>query len=67
MKLEISERIQIIIDSKKSNINDFYLEKMYVEATDKYNELIKLGLTKPRGNNLISKEKALSSSFIFNR
>jgi hypothetical protein len=64
---QVSEQIKNIIDANKSNFIELNLDKMYLDASDKYNELIKLGLIKPRGNNLLSKEKTFNSCLRFNK
>lgn len=67
MTPNISEKIKAALASNKLSSSDISSVREYIEASNNYKVLVTSGLIKPRGNNLLSKEKALNSSIRFNK
>ena len=63
----LSIELHDIILSKQNEINYDPQYKSYIEAIDEFNEMVSLGILKPRGNNLLSIQDAhLSNKYSYN-
>ena len=67
MKPNISNEIKAVLKENKLSPVDVSAVRKYIEAINIYNSLVASGFTKPRGNNLLSRDEVLTSSVIFNK
>lgn len=62
-----SDKLDKVLKDNKINSSEISNVKKYIEASRIYDSLVSSGVAKPRGNNLMPKEKAFSSNITFNR
>jgi hypothetical protein len=67
MKLSVTDEIKVVLKQNKLSSVEVSEARKYIEASNIYNKLIASGHTKPRGNNLLSRDKALTTSVRFNK
>lgn len=66
MKSLISERLAKILQDNVIKSGDISMVKGYIEASNRYDNLVSSGLATKRGNNLLSKDKVYNNFPKFN-
>ena len=66
MTPSIAENIKEVVAARKQTAEQKAAAKKFIRASAHYKHLLSLGVTKPRGNNLLSKEKTYTNSLKFN-
>jgi hypothetical protein len=54
----VSDKLEQALKENKVSLNEFSNVKKYIEASRLYESMIVSGMTTPRGNNLLSRDKA---------
>ncbi|NGX84723.1 hypothetical protein [Aequorivita sp. KMM 9714] len=67
MSTLISDKLDKVLKENKVTSSEISNVKKYIEALRIYDSLINSGVAKPRGNNLLSRDKVFSSKINFNR
>ena len=67
MKQSVTDEIKVVLKQNKLSSVEVSEARKYIEASKVYNNLVASGFAKPRGNNLLSRDKALTTSVRFNK
>lgn len=67
MKQSVTDEIKVVLKQNKLSSVQVSEARKYIEASNIYNNLVASGYTKPRGHNLLSRDKALTTSIRFNK
>lgn len=67
MSVLITDKLDKVLRDNKVTVEEISNVKKYIEASKLYDSLISSGFAKPRGNNLLSRDKVFNSNISFNK
>ncbi|MFD2541362.1 hypothetical protein ACFSSB_03460 [Lacinutrix gracilariae] len=67
MSVLVTDKLDKVLKENKVSVNEISNVKKYLEASKLYDSLVLSGVAKPRGNNLLSRDKAFNSNISFNK